>query len=204
MRIGRYIQGSISQARYLACLAVLAVSALPAWAGEAESSNDFYFGDGGQALVTIIIFALLLFVLGKYAWKPLTAQLEKREKSIQDTIDEAIKQETDAADLLARYREQLAAAQAQVAELLAKGRHEAASAREIVLAAAQAEVQKAGESARQEIEQAKLNALNELYDATAHLAADVAGQVLRKNLTPADHSRLLDDSLAEIRKKGLN
>ena len=204
MRIGRYIQGSIGSIRYLACVAVLMVLALPAWAGESESSGDFYFGDVGQAAVTILILLLLLAVLGKYAWKPLTAQLEKREKSIQKTIDEAIKRETQAADLLAQYRERLDAAQAQAAEVLAKGRQDAALARETVLAAAQDEVRQAGEAARQEIEQAKTKALNELYDATAHLAAEVAGQVIRRNLTGDDRKRLLDDSLDEIRKKGLN
>ena len=175
-----------------------------ALAGEEGSSNAFYFGDVGQAVVTLTIFLLLFFVLGKYAWKPLTAQLEKREKSIQETIEQAQKRQKDAEALLAEYRSRLDMAQAEVAELLVSGRAEAASARETVLAAAQQEAHRAGQQAREEIERAKRDALNEMYDATASLAADVAGKLIRKNLTSDDQKRLLQDSLQEVRKIGLS
>ncbi len=175
-----------------------------ALAGEEGGSNAFYFGDVGQAVVTLTIFLLLFFVLGKYAWKPLTAQLEKREKSIQETIEQAQKRQKDAEALLAEYRTRLDMAQAEVAELLASGRAEAASARETVLAAAQQEAHRVGQQAREEIERAKRDALNEMYDATASLAADVAGKLIRKNLTSDDQKRLLQDSLQEVRKIGLS
>ena len=42
-----------------------------------------------------IIFLLLLFVLTKYAWKPITDSLKEREKFIGDSLDSAKKAEEE-------------------------------------------------------------------------------------------------------------
>ena len=42
-----------------------------------------------------VIFLLLLFVLTKYAWKPITDSLKEREKFIEDSLDSAKKAEEE-------------------------------------------------------------------------------------------------------------
>ena len=64
------------------------LTASPAWADEPQSGG-FDFGTLGQAGASLFIFAVLLFILGKWAWKPIISQLEQREKSIADTIAQA-------------------------------------------------------------------------------------------------------------------
>jgi len=178
---------------------VLAASASTAMAAEAAEAEPSVFGNLGPAISVIVIFLVLLAVLGKWAWKPVVSQLEMREKSIADTIADAQERNSEAEALLAQYRARLDAAAAESKELLATARREAVEAREHVLAAAQQEVQKASESARAEIERAKKEALSELYDKTAQLATEVAGRVIRRNLTSDDRKRLMNDSLEEIR-----
>ena len=105
--------------------------------------------------------------------------------------------------MLAQYRARLDASQAEAAELLAQARKQAADARDLVVAAAQEESRKLTESARQEIGRAKVEAMGELHEATARLAAEIAAKVVRKALTPEDHRRLLEDSLQEIRERAV-
>lgn len=185
----------------MACAGLICVG--PAWAAEASESPNL-FGDVGQAVLVIIIFLLLLGVLGKWAWKPIIAQLQRREDTIAQTIAEAQKRQQQAEELLAQYRARLDAAQQEAAELLAQTRKEAAAARQIVLDTAQKEVQTAAQAAREDIDRARAEALGELYDKTAQLAAEVAGRVIRKNLTREDQQRLLNDSLMEIRQQARN
>lgn len=170
-------------------------------AAEGGEGGPSMFGDAGQAVVTIFIFLVLVFVLGRWAWKPLVTQLEKREKTIAQTIEDAQKRNQEAEELLAQYRARLDAAQAEGAELLAQSRLQAAEARDKVLADAQEQTHKLTESARQDIEQAKKQAVSELYETTAQLAADVAARVLKKQLTPQDHQRLLSESLQDMRER---
>ncbi len=156
-------------------------------------------GDLGQAIFTVVIFLVLLAVLGKWAWKPILQQLQQREKGIEDAIARAEKRETEAATVLKDYQLQLESVQLEARELLDQARREAAENGEKVLQAAQEEARKSADSAREAIEQARQEALRELHDHTAQLAVDVAGQVLRKQLSPDDHQRLVRESLEEIR-----
>lgn len=183
---------------WMVCAAV-ALSAGPALASEG-GGPDFY-GGIGQAIVTIFIFGVLVLVLGKWAWKPLVAQLEKRERSIAQAIADSQNRQKEAEELLARYKARLDAAQAEAAEVLAEARRTAAEARELVLAGAQQESRKLTDDARQEIGLAKIEAIGELHEATAGLAADIAAQVIGRHMTSEDHRRLLNDSLEEIRQR---
>lgn len=184
----------------LVCTLLLAGPLLAAEGGE---PTDQLFGDIGHAIAAVIVFLGLLVVLRKYAWGPLVTQLEHREKSIAETLEQAQKRQQEAQDLLAQYRSRLDAAQAEAGELLAQARRDAADARERVLAIAQEEAHKAAETARQDIERAKRDALTELHQATANLAADIARRVIRKQLSADDQKRLMQDSLEEIRRQAV-
>lgn len=167
----------------------------------AERGGEMYFGDIGQAIAAVIIFALLLVVLGRYAWRPLVAQLERRERRIAETIERAQRAEHDAHELLEGYQSRLRNVEEQAKEILSESRKEAAGAREQVLAEARHEARKSAEAQRLEIEQAKQDALTELRRRTADLASDMAGRILKDRLGPDDHRRLLGGSLDEIRRR---
>ena len=59
------------------------------------------------ALWTLLVFLGLMFVLGKYAWKPIMAGLNAREKGIADKIDSAAHAEQQAKAHLVQYEEKL-------------------------------------------------------------------------------------------------
>jgi F0F1-type ATP synthase membrane subunit b/b' len=54
--------------------------------------------------------------------------------------------------------------------------------------------------AKRDIQLAKDAAISELYDWTLDLASTVAGKIVQKQLTPADHKALLDESMDEMAK----
>lgn len=179
-------------------VAAVLLAASPAWAAEEEG---FYFGDLGQAIAAVVIFLLLLWLLGRYAWKPLVGQLQQREKTIADTIAGAQERQKEAEGLLAEYRRQLDKAQGQSDEILAKSRQEASAVRETILGEAREDARKCGEQMLADVDQARRSALRELYETTAELATEMAGRLVRKTLKPEDHRQLLTESLEEIRRR---
>src|SRR5262249_36194547 len=64
------------------------------------------------ALWTVVVFLLLLFVLKKYAWKPMLEGLQKREENIRAALEEAQR----ARDEAQKVREQLQAEMNQAAQ----------------------------------------------------------------------------------------
>ena len=179
---------------------VLAALWAPASALAGEGKVEFYPGDLGQAIAALLIFIVLLAILGRWAWKPLIVQLRRREESIASAIERSEAQQREAEDLLNHYRSRLESVEVEAKGLLDRGRRQADTEREEILAAARADAQQATARAREEIERAKRTALEDLQRTTAQLATEIAERVLVANLDEAQHDRLMEDALGEIRQ----
>src|SRR5690606_40823548 len=66
--------------------------------------------DPDLAVVTAIVFLLLLLVLTKFAWRPIMEGLEKREQHVAQQLDEAERRNREAEEMLQKYQAQLAQA----------------------------------------------------------------------------------------------
>ncbi len=177
--------------------ALLLLLAAPAMAQGGEAV-PFDFGTLGQAIASLVIFGLLVWILGRWAWGPVVEHLRQREQRIADTIADADKRRQDAEALLQQYKARLDQAQDEIKAMLAQSRQEAAAAREQILQRAQADAQRIAEQMRQEIDQGKRQAFRELYDRTTALAAEMASQILQRTIRPEDHKGILQRSLSQI------
>ncbi len=176
------------------------LAAAPALSAEGEQT--LYFGDLGQAITALVIFGLLVAILGRFAWKPLLTQIHRREQSMADALERSEKREQEATELLEQYRARMDRAEEQAEEVVSRGRRTVAEAREQVLSAAREEAARGMAAVREEIDHAKDAALREMYSSAADLAVDLAQRVIGKSLTDADHARILEQSLQEIRDCG--
>ena len=92
----------------LAAAAAWLLAAAPALAedGPAEKSSPYY-GDLGQAFMILAVFAGLMFILGKYAWKPIIGQLQRREKEIGEKLQDTERRNRESKELEAHYHARL-------------------------------------------------------------------------------------------------
>jgi F-type H+-transporting ATPase subunit b len=178
-------------------VATAAVLAAPSMAAAAESGTP-YPGDLGQAVATLLIFVALLVILGKYAWKPIVAQLQRREEDIASKIEDARKRRTEADELARDYSEKLENIGLKVDEMLAEGRKEIEKHRREILAATGAEARQTLQRAQDDIAAAGQAARRDLQAETARLAADLAEQFLAESLTTADQDRLFEQSAQQL------
>ncbi len=77
------------------------------------------------AIWTGVVFALLFFVLSKFAWPQISAALEERELRIEDNIAAAQGKHEEAKLLLAQHEAKLATAADDVRALLEEARRDA-------------------------------------------------------------------------------
>jgi len=160
-------------------------------------------GDIGQAVAAILIFLLLLAVLGRWAWKPIVHQLHSREESIARAINDAQRRDQESQELLKLYRNRLDCAEAEVAEILASGRKEAAVARDQILQAASDEARKSASAARQEIDQARRDAARLTGKPAMDLALGYSTALNGYVLVDGAVRWLLPDTRTEARGKAL-
>ncbi|MEW6250188.1 MAG: F0F1 ATP synthase subunit B [Planctomycetota bacterium] len=167
-----------------------------------EAQPDIFAGNLGNSLVTLIIFGLVIYVLGRFAWRPLLHVLNERERTIRTALETARQEREQAQQLLADYRAQLDRAREQASAIVAEGRRDA----EVVGRRVQEEARAAAEEllarARREIQLAADSARKQLHDEASELAVDVAGRIIQKELTRADHRQLVEESLRRMRATG--
>jgi F-type H+-transporting ATPase subunit b len=179
--------------------AVWLLAAAPARAAQDQAEKGQPYGDLGQALMILFVFAGLLLILGKYAWKPIIGQLQRREKDIAERIQDTERRNREAKELEAHYKASLDRAEAEAKQILARNLEEAARAREDLLAAARQEGNRTIEAAKAEIEMFKRAAIEDLQQATAGMAVSIAGEILQQQLTPEMQEKLVEQSLTRIR-----
>jgi F-type H+-transporting ATPase subunit b len=174
-----------------------ALAALPLVAAEGEPGGVFA-GDLGNALWTLLIFGVVVFVLGRFAWRPILAGLQAREAFIRDSLEEARRDRAAAEARLAQYEERLNSARSEATAIVEEARRDADTVKRRIEEEAHDEAGRIVERAKREIGIAKETAVKELYSLSARLTADVAGRILAREITTTDHERLIRESVARL------
>lgn len=150
------------------------------------------------ALWSGITFVIFIFLLGRFAWKPLIAALDKRESRIRDDISAAENARIKAEQMLAEHAQTLAKVQDEVRALLAQGRQDAERAKQEIVSVAQKEAEASKQRAIHEIGRARDTALKDLFDVMATQVAHATEHVLGRSLSGADQDRLIDEALTQF------
>lgn len=179
--------------------ATLLLSAtVPAFAAEEGGKVDLLSPSGGLMVWTIAIFAALLVVLSRFAFKPMLAAVEARERSLQEALDAAARDRDEAARVLAEHRQQLDNARAEAQKLIADGRATAEKLRNDLLDQARGQQQEILDRARRDIETEKTNAIAALRREAVDLAIAGAGKVIERNLDDRGNRKLVEDFLGSL------
>ncbi|HUY37155.1 MAG TPA: F0F1 ATP synthase subunit B [Pirellulales bacterium] len=165
--------------------------------GVSKEPSEF---KGDLAIFTFIVFLLLLAILWKFAWGPISAGLEKREHGIAEHIAAAQRSHEEAKRLLAEYEHKLASAHDDVRAILDEARRDAAQTHQEILAQARIDAVAEMDRAKREVETARDQALKQLVETSANLAVELAGRIVRAELTPAKHAQLINEVVAKFPK----
>lgn len=157
--------------------------------------------DYGLLFWTMLSFSILLFILRKFAWKPILLGLKSREESIA----KALKQADEARSELTRIQESNRVLAEKARLERERDFQEAKAFREKLIEEAKeearAESQKMIEKAREIIKQEKEAAKKELYVTVASLALELSEKILRKQFTDKEkQTDYINELLKEMSK----
>jgi F-type H+-transporting ATPase subunit b len=145
-----------------------------------------------------VSFLVVLYILGKFAWKPILGVLGERERTIEDALNEAKKARAEFAAMTAQNEELMRAAREE-REVLLK---EARDIRDREISEAKVKAKAEGDAmisrAREEIRNEKNAAITEMKNQVAELSILVAERILKDKLgDPAAQKALVDKVMAE-------
>lgn len=183
-------------------LALLMAVALPALALASGGGGGEHHVDSGVILKDFIWrcvnFAVLVGLLGYFISKPLRNGLQNRRVEIEKTLTDAAAAR-DAAEAKARdYQEKLVKASAEIETIYAAIRREGELERDKILASAKEMAAKIEQEADAKAANAVARARTELRAEAAHLAVELAEELLAKSVTAADQKRLIDEYMQKV------
>ncbi|MFN7312237.1 MAG: F0F1 ATP synthase subunit B [Bacteroidota bacterium] len=153
----------------------------------------------GLVFWSSISFFILMFLLTKFAWKPVTKALKEREESIENALKQADAARAQMQALKNDNERLLNEARAERDSLL----KEANEIKDQILAKAKSDAKSEGDkmiaSAKEVIEREKINAMNDLKQQVAVLSVDMAEKVLRSKLDDrAQQEAFVNENLKSI------
>jgi len=130
----------------------------------------------------ILNFIILLFILAKFAYKPLMKVLDARRERVTNDLETAEKTRTEAEALKNQYSRQLSEARSEATAIVEKANKIGQKVHDDFVAQAQAEKEQLIVSAKQTIENEKQQALTEVRSQVITLATEIAGKVVDQKL----------------------
>jgi len=154
--------------------------------------------NGGLMIWTFLIFIALFLILRRYAFGPITAAVEKRERALEEAIEGAKRDREEASRMLAEQRQGIEAARTEAQRFIAEGRAAGEKMRVDMIAQTGVQQQEMLERARREIASERDRAIQALRHEAVDLAIAAASKVVEKNLDADANRRLVESFLASL------
>ena len=154
--------------------------------------------NGGVMVWTLVIFIVLLIVLSKYAFKPITKAVEDREKSLADAIEAAQRDRDESGRLLQDQRDQIESARDEAQRIIAEARAAAEQVRGKMIEQAHGETTDLLDRARREIDAERDRAIAALRLEAVDLAIAGASRVIGRNMDDQSNRQLVESFLKSV------
>jgi F-type H+-transporting ATPase subunit b len=145
-----------------------------------------------------ISFAIVVFLLSKFAWPGLKKGLEDRTAKIAGDISAAESQRTEADQILADYKAQLADAKNESARIIEEARQSADAMKKDQEQKLQAELAEMKAKSVADIEAAKVQAVADLRNEVTEIAIGAAERVVGKSLDRETSTQLVESFIAQV------
>ena len=158
---------------------------------------DLLTPDLGLITWNFIVFLILMFILRKFAWKPILNSLKLREENIAGSLATAEKVKAEMAQLKSENEALLAKAREERAQMLKEARDTKEKIINEAREQAKTEANKIITEAQAAIQQQKMAALTDVKNQVGNLVIEVAEKVLRRELADKNQQERFIKELAE-------
>ncbi len=143
----------------------------------------------------LVSFSLVMYVLAKFAWKPIMKGIHQREDSIEKALEAANDAKKEMLQLKAGNEQLLRDAKDERDALMRDARKMKETIVEEARVLAGEEAARIVESARQNIQMEKMAAINELKNQIASISIEIAEKLIGKELENKQQQQLLTEKL---------
>jgi len=151
-----------------------------------------------QIVTQIIGFLIALWILKRFAWKPLLKILDQRRSKIKSEFDTIEQKKREMDELTSQYEAKLkdidSVGRKRIQEAAKEGQKMAFEIKEAARNDAQVLIQRAKEELQRDVEKAKVQLRDDLVDMTLR----VTEKILQERLDQEKHNKLIKDYIDQV------
>lgn len=152
-------------------------------------------------LVQFLAFIVMMLIVIKFAYKPVSRFLSKRREYIADNLRQADEKNAKAEANVLDSMEQLSRAKKEAVEMIGDAEKEAQKERERLMQQAQEDIARKKEKAREEIEREEQKAIRRVHDEVVSLAYETSKSILQREVSDEDDKKMVDDFVHDLMEK---
>ena len=160
--------------------------------------NPLVQPDPGLFIWTIATFLVLLYLLSKFAWRPLLQALESRRQMIEKSLSDADQAKQELEQVQQESSRIVAKARADADAIVAVSRADAAKLQEELRGKARAEADGIIKNAERQIQQQTDQSLSQIREEAVDLSLMIASKLIQRNISKEDNEALIEDTLKQI------
>ena len=148
----------------------------------------------GTILAQMLNFFILVWLLARFAYKPLLAMMTERKERIAKDLEAAEKARVEAEGFKADYAAQIAKARQEAQQIVEKAVQEAENT-------TREQIEQEKNRARQDIAIERDRAMNSLRNEVVSLSVAMAGKVVAKDMNSETNTKLIEDAIRQLDSK---
>ena len=155
----------------------------------------------GTILAQMLNFFILVWILARFAFKPLVSMMLERKERIAKDLADAQAARNEAEQFKADYAAQIANARQEAQQIVEKAVQQSEATTREQLAAAREQIEHEKERARQDIVNERDRAMNNLRNEVISLSVAMATKVVAKDMDSETNTKLIEDAIAKLDSK---
>jgi F-type H+-transporting ATPase subunit b len=145
-----------------------------------------------------LAFIVLVWVLGKFLFRPVQNMLEARQQEVRSTLEQVAADRQAMEQSRREYETRLAAIESEARDKIQSALREAQGLKEEIIASARTDSEKIVRRGQEEIQREKQKALVELRTEVVDLAVQGASKILGTAIDERQHRALIGDFISKV------
>jgi F-type H+-transporting ATPase subunit b len=154
-----------------------------------------------STVITIVAFALLYWLLNKYAFGPLFGMMEQRRQLVLEEIASAEASRKKAEQHLEEQKQALQEARKEAYEIIEQARVTSSKQADDILQTAKSESGRLKDEAVKDIENEKNKAISALRSQVSGMSVMIASKIIEKQVDEKSQEQLVNQYLKEVGNK---
>ncbi|MGX7108501.1 F0F1 ATP synthase subunit B [Facklamia miroungae] len=152
----------------------------------------------GEALLTLLSFLILLYVIYKFAWQPFNQMLETRQKKVADDWQAAEDAKKANQEALSQIESQLKSAHLEAEKIIRQAQIDASHLRDKMIEETRQEQSKMLQLTQEDLKVQRQNFAENMQESLVHMAVAMAGKVVRREISEDDHRQMIQEFINRL------